>query len=324
MRELSSRFLKTAILLFGSPLLAQTGNTPFWAGYDLPAPIYVAPGSVINLFVQGVASTLTGPVAATSFPLPFSLAGISVALNQVVGLSGGPSSVAVPVLAVRPISTCFTPPEYGAAATCRSYAAITVQIPFEIQTKNGGILSWLVVSENGVGGGAIEIDPYLDQVHALAITHADGTAVDRLHPAGSGEVLVMWALGMGATTPSVASGQATPLPAPVVRVAGLNFDYRPNAPPSRPLDPRTQPQPVFAGLSPGYAGLYQVNFVVPPPPLGTPGCNVFQATDPGGVATNLTVSVIGAASFDGAGVCVDVSGTSSSASAPDQLKQHAR
>jgi hypothetical protein len=52
--------------------------------------------------------------------------------------------------------------------------------------------------------------------------------------------------------------------------------------------------------------LYQINFIVPPPPAGLPPC-----PDPativafGNVApSNLTVSVGSNFSFDGAGICV--------------------
>jgi hypothetical protein len=120
-----------------------------------------------------------------------------------------------------------------------------------------------------------------------------------LNQAKPGEELVIYTLGLGVTTPAVKEGEASPTPAATVSV-GLDFDFSPNAGPSTPgqrRDPGTPPLPVFAGLSPGSAGLYQVNFVVPTPPPGTPACF-------GTVHSNLTVSVIGANSTDGAGICV--------------------
>jgi uncharacterized protein (TIGR03437 family) len=57
--------------------------------------------------------------------------------------------------------------------------------------------------------------------------------------------------------------------------------------------------PLYSGLAPGYVGLYQINIVVPPPPPDTPACSST-------VQSNLTVSVGGTASFDGAGICVAV------------------
>lgn len=315
MRDRSINILMAAAFLFGAPLPAQTGNTPFGLGYTLPV-VSAAPGSLINLFVQGVGGTLTAPVTATSFPLPTTLAGISVTFSQLVQ----PGPIAVPVLSVRPMSACASPlpPLAGIATACAAYAEITIQAPLEMhQTVDGPNRMWFVVSENGVAGGAIEIYPSLDQVHVLSVTHSDWTPVDQRHPAGGGEVLVMWALGLGITTPRVPTGQVTPLPAPVTTEKfRVDYNYLPNAPPSSANVP-TQSAPLFAGLSPGYAGLYQVAFAVPPPPAGTPACNTI-------VATNLTVSIVGVVSFDGAGICVDVSGASNAAAEPALVRQHAR
>jgi hypothetical protein len=97
----------------------------------------------------------------------------------------------------------------------------------------------------------------------------------------------------------------------------LNFDYRLNAPPTSqlilppacsPISPETcsQLRPLFSGLTPGYAGLYQVNFIVPTPPPGMPPCNVTN------ISSNLTVTLIGISSFDGGGICVDTSGNAGS------------
>ena len=60
---------------------SQSSNTIFGSGYLRPVPISIAPGQIVNLFVQGVGTNLTGPVAAVGLPLPTSLAGISVVLQ---------------------------------------------------------------------------------------------------------------------------------------------------------------------------------------------------------------------------------------------------
>lgn len=70
-------------------------------------------------------------------------------------------------------------------------------------------------------------------------------------PADRGEVIVIYCTGLGAVTPNVASGVAAPIPAArTVNEVALKIDGRPA-------------QVLFSGLTPGFAGLYQVNAIVP-------------------------------------------------------------
>jgi uncharacterized protein (TIGR03437 family) len=119
-----------------------------------------------------------------------------------------------------------------------------------------------------------------------------------------GEALIMYAYGLGAVSSPPALG--TSAPNDLIPVAGpvyIQYDYRPNQAPTRPTfsAPNVTPaQPMFAGLTPGQVGLYQINFTVPPAPDGTPACG-------GQIQSNLTVSITSATgySFGGAGICVD-------------------
>jgi hypothetical protein len=65
----------------------------------------------------------------------------------------------------------------------------------------------------------------------------------------------------------------------------------------------------FVGMTPGAVGLYQVNFVVPPPPPGLAACDTLS------LSSNLTVTIVAyaykpiltfssVATFDGAGICI--------------------
>jgi uncharacterized protein (TIGR03437 family) len=135
---------------------------------------------------------------------------------------------------------------------------------------------------------------------AKLVTHGNGTIVDGFHPARAGEELVMYALGLGHTTPELKTGAAAPSPGPVITPDrfSLNFDFRVNVPPSLPIpDPAGVGQPVYVGAVPGFAGLYQVNFIVP---TTTPDLRPCVGTG----FSNLTVSLYTINSFDGAGICV--------------------
>lgn len=119
------------------------------------------------------------------------------------------------------------------------------------------------------------------------------------------------------------TGDPAPLPAPAADVQfTLTFAYGPDVTPfgllpnpqtPTPVPPRvTLLSPLFSGLVPGYVGLYQINFKVPAPPGAVSTCfNLYNGTASGdpGVNSNLTVSVIGISSFDGAGICVSTSGS---------------
>lgn len=277
-------------------------------GYLYP-PVAVAPGQVITVFVAG---NLQGNITAA--------------------VTGNPA----PVLAVRPASGC------PASTVCSSVTAITIQIPYDIEPPcyftNPACLvveqAQLVVTANGVAGAAIELAPVADRIHILTtcdtvlptgsgsapyndlpcspmVTHADGSLVTQESPAQGGEQIVAYAVGLGLTTPAVKTGQAAATATPTYEKFMLDFNFRPNAlatqpvlpcfcpasAPNCPLPCPVLPGPLFSGLVVGFVGLYQINFILPQPPVGTQSCSST-------VQSNLTVSVGGQSSFDGAGICV--------------------
>jgi len=323
----------SAIAMFGQSA-AQTpviGGT----GYSFPVPFPIAPGQVLTLFVPGLNTQLTGPVRTGVTPWPTMLAGVSVTYTQ-------GSSLPAPILEVRPIpmlSPCIANP-FLAPSNCGTILAVTVQLPFQMQTicplcGRPDIPATLAVTINGVAGQPVSVQPLNDQVHFLTscdilispaqaganytglpcpaiVTHADGSPVSAARPAKSGEELVVYAVGLGQTNPPLAEGEPATQASPSQTAFGIDFNFHPNALATKPAGPTAlgtplnYSKPLFAGATPGFVGLYQFNFIVPPAPANLAPCVDITSVGPYAnvIESNLTVSIGSSFSFDGAGICV--------------------
>lgn len=280
MRDFATLTLLCAALSPGSFGESPPANTIVGLGYTYPS-VAVAPGQLITVFVAG-----------------------NVAGNISAAVSGN----SAPVLEVRQASGC------PASTLCSSETAVTIQVPYDIEPTcvftNPACLvvvqAQLTVTANGVAGPPIELSPVADRIHILTacdtvvsgssgnapstglpcspmVTHSDGSMVTQAKPAQGGEVLIAYAVGLGLTTPAVPTGTAAVTPTPAYETFVLDFNFRPNALATQPVQSCTcpasapsctlpcpvLPRPLYSGLTPGFAGLYQINFTLPPPPVGT-------------------------------------------------------
>jgi uncharacterized protein (TIGR03437 family) len=84
------------------------------------------------------------------------------------------------------------------------------------------------------------------------VTDARGSLISATNPARAGQVIIVYATGLGATQPAVGAGEASPSSSPAVA--------------SRTVSAYVGGQTAsveFAGLTPGPVGLYQVNLRIP-------------------------------------------------------------
>jgi uncharacterized protein (TIGR03437 family) len=116
-------------------------------------------------------------------------------------------------------------------------------------------------------------------VTAAIVRNSNNLVVTNANPVHPGDVLVIYATGLGRTTPAVDSGAAAPSDVlalslvPVqVTLGGVNLPV------------------YFAGLTPGYVGVYQINVKV----AGNvpQGFNVPLVITQGGSSTEIPVRVV--------------------------------
>jgi uncharacterized protein (TIGR03437 family) len=139
---------------------------------------------------------------------------------------------------------------------------INFEIPIDAATGDGTIQ----VVRNGTAGNLIYVDVnalvprfILYGGYGIMTTPAGALTGIPSNPVKVGDTIVIYALGLGPTSPPVPSGTASPS-SPLANVPGTTqvcfgvetpFFQAPCATPS------------FAGLTPGYVGLYQINVTIP-------------------------------------------------------------
>jgi uncharacterized protein (TIGR03437 family) len=193
----------------------------------------VAPGGLISLFGRKLAVRAQQAAAA---PLPSELAGTRVSLNG------------------RDLPLVFVSP-----------GQVNAQLPFD--ARGFGVLR--VTSVNGrwsdVAVNVADAAPAIFSVRAPgppgqpppqnlipAIVHANGRLVTDQEPARAGEFVILYATGLGRVQGDIAAGQAAPLDRLLPTVLAVEVRVGGQA-----------VAPAFAGLAPGFAGLYQVNVQLP-------------------------------------------------------------
>jgi uncharacterized protein (TIGR03437 family) len=202
-----------------------------------------APGELVTLYGNfGVSSKVD-----SALPIPTTLGGVQVLVN----------GQAAPVYAV-------------------SQSQISALIPYEV---SGELFATFQVVVNGAKSNLVTV--YVDNsapgIYTLtqsgtgagAILHSDYSEVSSSSPAQPGETVLMFLTGLGPVTPQVADGAAAPgsplsnsVEAADILVFlddGVNFALATVS---------------FAGLTPGVAGLYQVNFTLPSSGLANGDVNI--------------------------------------------------
>lgn len=208
----------------------------------------VAPGGLATIYGSGLAA---GTESAASLPAPTSLAGASVTV-------GG----------------------YSAPMLYASSGQVNFQVPFEVPP--GPAVFTVFVNGSAVASGSLTVLATAPGIFMLdggraAVVNQNGSLNSPGSPASAGSVVSVYGTGLGTVSLQVASGA----PAPSGSIAYTNATVSVTV-------GTAAGQLQFAGLAPGFAGLYQVNFVVPSLPAGQ---YALKITAGGAVSNVATISV---------------------------------
>ena len=214
----------TAIPASAKPLPAAKGTVNL-GSYQTT----IAPNSLVSIFGSNLGSSA---VAATT-PLPLILGGTCVTLNN----------IALPLFMASP-------------------GQINAQIPPATVAGTYPLVVRSIANQAASASQQVTVSKYapaalVDATGQLLLFHADGSYVSKNNPANRDEPLVMYAVGLGATTGGkVSAGTPSPTtPLAVSPSAAVYFG-----------DPSWVQAAIivdFAGLAPGLIGVYQLNLRVP-------------------------------------------------------------
>ncbi len=262
-----------ALMLFGAETGRRHAPSIFVGGVVngasfRPAPDnFVTANSIISIFGDDLSlrTRVVRPDDLVKGRLPESLSGVSVII-------GG---VPAPLYYVSPRQINCQVPSFVVSGmfTVRVNRESLLSPPetIEVRSVSPGLFGWPAERE--------------DNTLPAVATHQNFRPIGRDSPEGAtpvrgGELLILWATGMGPTTPPVLSGELPNfasfalLPVRVLLndVAVLGRDI------------------LYAGQAPGFAGLYQINVLLPE---DAPSGEVGVAVEVDGVASQpgMTVSI---------------------------------
>jgi uncharacterized protein (TIGR03437 family) len=223
--------MRYVFVFLAAPLLAFAQATPKASGVLNGASFSgnLCPGALASLFGTNLA---TGTTAAQSLPLPTDLLGTKVLVQD----PSLPNPIIAPLYFVSP-------------------GQVNFQIPFEVVRNN---ISISVSTPQGTSNAVnINLSPMAPGIFSQT---ANGTGTALAFDSGFkpltatpslGTTVIFYATGLGATTPTATSGFAGSSSPPFSQVASP-FDVYVGG---------NKATVAWAGLAPGFAGVYQLNVV---------------------------------------------------------------
>ncbi len=235
-----------------------------YTGFARPVPV-IAPNGIVN-----AASFDTNPLA------PGALASIfGTGLSDFTDQAG---SLPLP-LSVDLVNVSFDVPSAGISVPGRVYyvspGQLNVLIPWELQGQTSALVK-VRIEETFGAVFTLPLAVYSPGLFGAALDQ-NGRLVSASNPAVRGQTIQLFANGLGPVSNTPVTGDAAPSSplaqtktTPTVTIGG------------------TAAQVSFSGLAPGFAGLYQVNVVVPQTVSASPQTVAFSI---GGVTSKSSFSL---------------------------------
>jgi len=195
----------------------------------------LAPGMIAQVYGSSLAATSGSP---NILPVPTLYNGTYALVGPYQAplyfLSDGQLNIQIP-------TELAAPQQYPIIVSVNN--VLSVPNTVNIAVAAPGVLSYLDGPTPAVQDGA----------HAIAQHNTDFSLVNSSNPAKPSEYVTVYLVGMGATNPSIPSGAAAPSSEPLARAV---------VQPKVTVDGHVV-SIVYAGLTPGLAGLYQITFQMP-------------------------------------------------------------
>ncbi len=213
----------------------------------------LAPNTIATLYGSNLAfsTEAAGPTNTGGGSLPVTLAGVGVWIN------GQP---------------------------CYLYLVSPTQINFLVPSQISAGAATLLVSRQSATGPTVTVQlnstaPGFFQWNGnnIVAAHLNGQVISSTSPATAGEIVIAFANGLGRTSPDATAGQLATVAAWVVNASAMQVLFDGVSAPAGSI--------LYAGLAPGYAGLYQINLRIPPSVKPNPQVQIQIAgqTSPGGI-----------------------------------------
>ncbi len=233
------------ILVFSAADSPLPGNAVMSSATLMPGP--VAPGTLVTIAGAGLAETNEAAPDGAGQQLPLNLAGVEVFLD----------GVALPILEVSTTQIRVQFPYNLGSVSSASLYVRTQRLDGTVVTTNAAEVKLLATAPGLFAFAGDEPRPGMS-LHApmLSTESVAPTPVTSESPAKAGEILVLWAAGLGA----INAGDATKTP-----LAGVPYDG-PDAPVLSPVTATVDGRPVevlSAILPQGAIGVYEVRILLP-------------------------------------------------------------